>query len=77
MKQQFFFYPLLTACNLQGKHYDHRTKLYSIIGLATLALIALAGLGKYQMNSIFKTASYGSDNTAPSLKTIGVINDDL
>ena len=52
-------------------------KLYGIIGLSFLALLALAGLSQYQMGSVYKAANYGNENTVPSLKTIGDANDGI
>jgi len=48
-------------------------RLYLLIFLSALGLISLAGLGYYQIESVFASANFGNVNTVPSL----VLLDDL
>ena len=47
-----------------------KTRLSLLIGSAVLGLFLVAGIGMFQINSVFNAANYGNTNTVPSIQTL-------
>ena len=45
-------------------------KMALLAAAALIGIILLAGLGQYQMSSVFNAANYGNENTVPSIRTL-------
>ncbi|APQ14324.1 methyl-accepting chemotaxis protein [Pseudomonas oryzihabitans] len=50
-------------------------KMLLLVLSALLGILLLAGVGQYEIDQVFEAANYGNDNTVPSLKALGEIND--
>ena len=50
-------------------------KMLLLVLSALLGILLLAGVGQYEIDQVFDAANYGNDNTVPSLKALGEIND--
>lgn len=44
-----------------------KQRLHGLIGISTLIMASLAGLGIYQMEKVFDATNYANVNTVPSL----------
>ena len=52
-------------------------KMLLLILSALLGIILLAGVAQYQMNRVFEAANFGTINTVPALKALGVAQNNL
>ncbi|MDH4762597.1 methyl-accepting chemotaxis protein [Pseudomonas oryzihabitans] len=50
-------------------------KMLLLVLSALLGILVLAGTGQYEIDQVFQAANYGNDNTVPSLKALGEVND--
>ena len=50
-------------------------KMLLLVLSALLGILVLAGTGQYEIDQVFQAANYGNDNTVPSLKALGDVND--
>ncbi|EHK69385.1 methyl-accepting chemotaxis protein [Pseudomonas psychrotolerans L19] len=50
-------------------------KMLLLVLSALLGILVLAGSGQYEIDKVFQAANYGNDNTVPSLKALGDVND--
>ncbi|MDT3723248.1 MCP four helix bundle domain-containing protein, partial [Pseudomonas oryzihabitans] len=50
-------------------------KMLLLVLSALLGILLLAGVGQYEIEQVFDAANYGNDNTVPSLKALGEVND--
>ncbi len=50
-------------------------KMLLLVLSALLGILVLAGTGQYEIDKVFQAANYGNDNTVPSLKALGEVND--
>jgi methyl-accepting chemotaxis protein len=50
-------------------------KMLLLVLFALLGIMVLAGTGQYEIDKVFQAANYGNDNTVPSLKALGEVND--
>ncbi|MBH3328063.1 MCP four helix bundle domain-containing protein [Pseudomonas oryzihabitans] len=50
-------------------------KMLLLVLSALLGILVLAGTGQYEIDKVFQAANYGNDNTVPSLKALGDVND--
>nr|WP_314560003.1 methyl-accepting chemotaxis protein [uncultured Pseudomonas sp.] len=50
-------------------------KMLLLVLSALLGILVLAGTGQYEIDQVFQAANYGNDNTVPSVKALGEVND--
>ncbi|WP_295464472.1 methyl-accepting chemotaxis protein [uncultured Pseudomonas sp.] len=50
-------------------------KMLLLVLFALMGILLLAGVGQYQIEKVFDAANYGNDNTVPSLRALGDVND--